>query len=335
MRPEKSAMNSQDRHTPILEVENLVTRFHTLEGTVFAVNGVDLRLQRGETLGIVGESGCGKSVTMLSILQLIRRPPGEIVSGKAIFHGNDLLQMSEEKIGQVRGAQIGMIFQDPVTFLNPVLTVGLQIIEPLMVHKGMKKTESRERAVELLRLVKIPEPESRLDQYPHQLSGGMRQRAMIAMAMACNPEILVADEPTTALDVTIQAQLIRLVKQLRDEIGMSVIWITHDLGIIAGLAQRVIVMYAGYIIEEAPVAELYANPLHPYTKGLLGSLPRLNTLKRQRLSTIPGLPPLLLEEPVGCPFEPRCSFRFERCQKENPHIQEIGPEHRVACWRTS
>ena len=325
-------MISKDPLPPILEVENLVTRFHTLEGTVFAVNGVDFRLHPGETLGIVGESGCGKSVTMLSILQLIRRPPGEIVSGRATFQGSDLLRLSEDKIRRVRGAHIGMIFQDPMTFLNPVLTIGLQITEPLMVHKGMGTAQAHARAIELLQMVRMPEPESRFHQYAHQLSGGMRQRAMIAMAMACNPDILVADEPTTALDVTIQAQLIRLVKQLRDDMGMSIIWITHDLGIIAGLAQRVIVMYAGYIIEEAPVAELYGHPSHPYTQGLLSSLPRLNSLERQRLKAIPGLPTLLLEKPVGCPFEPRCAFRFERCQKEFPQTCDLGQGHRVACW---
>ena len=316
----------------VLEVENLVTRFHTLEGTVFAVNGVDFHLNRGEILGIVGESGCGKSVTMLSILQLIRRPPGEVVSGRATFQGSDLLHLSEEKIRRVRGAHIGMIFQDPMTFLNPVLTVGLQIIEPLMAHKRMGGAEAHARAMELLQMVNMPEPESRFHQYPHQLSGGMRQRAMIAMAMACNPEILVADEPTTALDVTIQAQLIRLVKKLRDDLGMSIIWITHDLGIIAGLTQRVIVMYAGYVIEEAPVTELYSHPSHPYTQGLLGSLPRLNTMERRRLTAIPGLPPLLLQKPTGCPFEPRCAFRMQRCQKEFPQTCDLGHGHRVACW---
>ena len=324
-------MNSHNGRPSILKVEDLVTRFNTPEGTVFAVNGVSFELHEGETLGVVGESGCGKSVTMLSILQLIPRPPGKIVKGKAFFHENDLLKLNSEEIRHVRGAQIGMIFQDPMTSLNPVLTVGKQVSEPLMLHLGMNKKEAEERVIELLRLVGIPEAEKRLDQYPHQFSGGMRQRVMIAMALACNPQILIADEPTTALDVTIQAQIVDLVKKLRDELGMSIIWITHDLGIVAGLAQHVIVMYAGYIIEEAKVKELYTNPQHPYTLGLLNSLPRLDSSEHHRLTDIPGLPPLLLQEPVGCPFAPRCPFVFERC-KENPPLLEVGVDHRAACW---
>ncbi len=260
-------MSSSNGRQTILKVEDLVTRFNTPEGTVYAVNGVSFELAEGETLGVVGESGCGKSVTMLSVLQLIPRPPGRIVNGKAWFHEQDLLHLAPEEIRAVRGAQIGMIFQDPMTSLNPVLTIGKQVSEPLMLHLGMTKKDAEERVVELLRLVGIPEAEKRLAQYPHQFSGGMRQRVMIAMALACNPQILIADEPTTALDVTIQAQIIELVKKLRDEIGMAVIWITHDLGVVAGMAQRVIVMYAGYIIEEAYVKELYANPTHPYTMG--------------------------------------------------------------------
>jgi oligopeptide transport system ATP-binding protein len=316
---------------PIIKVENLQTRFHTPEGIVYAVNGVDFELGEGETLGVVGESGCGKSVTMLSVLQLIPRPPGEIVSGRAEFHGQDLLHLSNEEIRSVRGAQIGMIFQDPMTSLNPVLTIGKQVSEPLMLHLGMTKKDAADRVIELLELVGIPEAEKRLTQYPHQFSGGMRQRVMIAMALACNPQILIADEPTTALDVTIQAQIIELVKRLRDEIGMSVIWITHDLGVVAGMAQRVIVMYAGYIIEEAPVKELYSNPTHPYTLGLLNSLPRLDRGEQGRLTDIPGLPPLLLEKPVGCPFVPRCVYAHDRCS-ENPPLMEIAPGHRSACW---
>ncbi|HEX7974583.1 MAG TPA: ABC transporter ATP-binding protein [Anaerolineales bacterium] len=316
---------------PILKVEDLVTRFRTPEGTVFAVNGVSFELGEGETLGVVGESGCGKSVTMLSVLQLIPRPPGQIVRGTAMFHDSDLLHLNAEEIRHVRGAQIGMIFQDPMTSLNPVLTIGKQVAEPLMLHLGMNKKEAEERVIELLRLVGIPEAEKRLTQYPHQFSGGMRQRVMIAMSLACNPQILIADEPTTALDVTIQAQIVDLVKNLRNELGMSVIWITHDLGIVAGLAQRVIVMYAGYIIEEADVKELYANPQHPYTLGLLHSLPRLDKGSRQRLTDIPGLPPLLLQQPVGCPFSVRCPYVFDRC-KENPPLLEVGVDHRAACW---
>ncbi len=324
-------MSSHNGRPPILKVEDLITRFKTPEGTVFAVNGVSFDLGEGETLGVVGESGCGKSVTMLSVLQLIPRPPGEIVSGKAIFHESDLVKLAPEEIRHVRGAQIGMIFQDPMTSLNPVLTIGKQVSEPLMLHLGMTKKEAEERVIELLRLVGISEAESRLKQYPHQFSGGMRQRVMIAMALACNPQILIADEPTTALDVTIQAQIIDLVKHLRDELGMSVIWITHDLGIVAGLAQRVIVMYAGFIIEVAQVKELYANPQHPYTLGLLHSLPRLDASTHERLNDIPGLPPLLLQKPVGCPFAPRCPYVFDRC-RENPPLMDVGVNHRAACW---
>jgi oligopeptide transport system ATP-binding protein len=325
-------MSPGNGRLPILQIENLETRFRTPEGTVYAVNGVSFDLAEGETLGVVGESGCGKSVTMLSTLLLIPRPPGEIVNGRAMFHGQDLLQLSNDEIRSVRGAQIGMIFQDPMTSLNPVLTIGKQVSEPLMLHLGMTKKDAEERVVELLQLVGIPEAEKRLIQYPHQFSGGMRQRVMIAMALACNPQILIADEPTTALDVTIQAQIIELVKRLRQEIGMSVIWITHDLGVVAGLAQRVIVMYAGYIIEEAPVKELYTNPVHPYTLGLLNSLPRLDEEgEHRRLMDIPGLPPLLLEKPVGCPFTPRCPYVFERC-KVNPGLEEVAVAHRSACW---
>jgi len=324
-------MNPNNGHQTLLKVEDLVTRFNTPEGTVFAVNGVSFTLAEGETLGVVGESGCGKSVTMLSVLQLIQRPPGEIVRGKALFHEQDLLALTNDEIRHVRGAQIGMIFQDPMTSLNPVLTIGKQVSEPLMLHLGMSKKDAEERVVELLRLVGIPEAEKRLAQYPHQFSGGMRQRVMIAMALACNPQILIADEPTTALDVTIQAQIIELVKKIRDELGMAVIWITHDLGVVAGMAQRVIVMYAGYIIEEAPVKELYSNTTHPYTLGLLNSLPRLDRGERKRLTDIPGLPPLLLEQPVGCPFQPRCKYAFEPC-KENPPLVEIGVNHKTACW---
>jgi len=324
-------MSSNNGHEPLLKVEDLVTRFNTPEGTVYAVNGVSFELSEGETLGVVGESGCGKSVTMLSVMQLIPRPPGKIVNGKALFHGNDLLSYSPDEIRSVRGAQIAMIFQDPMTSLNPVITIGKQVAEPLILHLGMTKKDADERVIELLRLVGIPEADKRLNQFPHQFSGGMRQRVMIAMALACNPQILIADEPTTALDVTIQAQIIDLVKKLRDELGMAVVWITHDLGVVAGLAQRMMVMYAGYIIEEAPVKELYAHPTHPYTLGLLHSLPRLDKGQKEKLNVIPGLPPLLLEKPVACPFSPRCPYVFERCA-ENPPLIEVGVNHRAACW---
>jgi oligopeptide transport system ATP-binding protein len=315
----------------ILKVEDLVTRFYTPEGVVHAVNGVSFDLMEGETLGIVGESGCGKSVTMLSALQLIAIPPGKIESGRALFHDKDLLQMSNEEIRHIRGAQIAMVFQDPMTSLNPVLTVERQLAEPLILHLSFSKKQAHDRAIELLELVGIPEAERRLEDYPHQFSGGMRQRVMIAMALACNPQILIADEPTTALDVTIQAQIVDLVKRLRDEMGMAIIWITHDLGVVARMAQRVIVMYAGFIIEEAPVRELYAAPTHPYTLGLIGSLPRVDEEQHQRLTAIRGVPPLLFQKPVGCPFAVRCNYAFERC-KENPPLKLVGTEHQVACW---
>jgi oligopeptide transport system ATP-binding protein len=325
-------MATQNGRKPILKVDNLVTRFHTPEGTIYALNGVSFDLKEGETLGVVGESGCGKSVTMLSVLQLIAQPPGKIESGSAVFYGQDLLKMSKEEIRQVRGSQIAMIFQDPMTSLNPVLTIEKQVSEPLMLHQGMSKSQARERVVELLNMVGIPEAEKRLGDYPHQFSGGMRQRVMIAMALSCNPKILIADEPTTALDVTIQAQIVDLVKRLRDEFGMSIIWITHDLGVVARLAQRVVVMYAGYIIEEAPVKELYRNPLHPYTLGLLNSLPRVDVGERQRLAAIQGRPPLLYEQPTICPFAPRCNYSMDHCWSENPALVSVSPDHKVACW---
>jgi oligopeptide transport system ATP-binding protein len=324
-------MPSTNGKKPILKVEDLITRFYTPEGVVHAVNGVSFELKEGETLAVVGESGCGKSVTMLSVLQLIQRPPGKIEQGRAWFHDKDLVGLNKDEIRQVRGGQIGMIFQDPMTSLNPVLTIEKQVSEPLTLHLGMTKTQARERVIELLRMVGIPEAEKRLADYPHQFSGGMRQRVMIAMALACNPQILIADEPTTALDVTIQAQIVDLVKRLRDELGMSIIWITHDLGVVARLAQRVIVMYAGYIIEEAPVKELYANPLHPYTLGLLGSLPRLDEGQRERLAAIQGNPPLLYEKPEICPFAPRCKYA-ERGWKENPPLIQVSENNRVACF---
>ncbi len=316
----------------ILDVQGLETQFKTTNGTIYAVNGVSFYLKEGETLGVVGESGCGKSVTVLSMLHLIPSPPGKITAGKAFFWGKDLLQMSEDEIRHVRGAQISMVFQDPMTSLNPVLTIGRQLTEPLMLHMGMNAEQARTRAAELLSMVGIPNAADRLKDYPHQFSGGMRQRVMIAMALACSPDVLIADEPTTALDVTIQAQIIDLVKRLRDEIGMAVIWITHDLGVVAGLAQRVIVMYGGYIIEEAPVTELYANPRHPYTLGLLGSLPRLDETERRKLYSIEGVPPMLFTKPTACPFAPRCQWAMERCHKENPRLEAVEPGHRVACW---
>jgi oligopeptide transport system ATP-binding protein len=317
---------------PLLEVKGLATQFKTPEGLIHAVNDISFSLKEGETLGLVGESGCGKSVTMLSILRLIPMPPGKILAGEAYFRGLDLLKMSDEEIRFVRGAQIAMIFQDPMTSLNPVMTIGTQMEEPLMLHLGMNKKQARERSIELLSMVGIPNPKDRLPDYPHQFSGGMRQRVMIAMALSCDPQILIADEPTTALDVTIQAQITELVKRLRDELGMAIIWITHDLGIIAGLAQRVLVMYGGCLVEKAPVKELYANPSHPYTVGLLGSLPRLDSQEHQRLFSIEGAPPVLYQFPNSCPFAPRCKWAVEHCWKENPPLESIAPEHQIACW---
>ncbi|HOJ00459.1 MAG TPA: ABC transporter ATP-binding protein [Anaerolineaceae bacterium] len=316
----------------LFSVKDLETQFHTREGTVHAVNGVSLSLQEGETLGIVGESGCGKSVSMLSTLRLIPQPPGEIVAGKANFQGRDLLELSREELRHVRGAQIGFVFQDPMTSFNPVQTIGKQLMEPLEIHLGMNKKQAWDRAIEMLNMVRIPNPEDRLKDYPHQFSGGMRQRAMIAMALACSPQVLIADEPTTALDVTIQAQIMDLVLSLRKELGMSIIWITHDLGVIAGLADRVIVMYAGYIVEEAKVKDLYVRPEHPYTLGLLRSLPRLDMDEKKRLVSIEGVPPVLFKKPKFCPFASRCPYRVEKCLDENPPLMLVGENHKTACW---
>jgi len=316
----------------ILDVQGLETVFKTPEGIVHAVNGVSFGLKEGETLGVVGESGCGKSVTMMSLLGLIPSPPGNVIAGKATFGGNDLIGMSADDIRYVRGAQLGMIFQDPMTSLNPVLTIGRQIEEPLMLHVGMNKKQASDRAAQLLEMVGIPNAKDRLNDYPHQYSGGMRQRVMIAMSLACSPQILIADEPTTALDVTIQAQIMELVKRLRDELGMAIVWITHDLGVVAGLAQRVLVMYGGLIIEESEVNELFANPSHPYTIGLIGSLPRVDEKERTKLFSIEGSPPVLYQKPNACPFAPRCHWAMEKCWKENPSLDPVAPEHRVACW---
>ncbi len=315
----------------ILEVDDLRTEFHTEEGIVHAVNGITYNLHEGETLGIVGESGCGKSVSVLSIMRLLASPPAKIY-GSVRFRGTDLLQLPESEMRKIRGAQIAMVFQDPLTSLNPVLTIGYQMIEPLQLHLGMSKAEARDRAVELLEMVGIPEARSRLDDYPHQFSGGMRQRVMIAMALACNPSLLIADEPTTALDVTIQAQIVDLMKQLRDEIGMTLIWITHDLGVVAGLADRVIVMYAGFIVEDASVDDLYEDPRHPYTKALLKSLPRMDGSPGEKLETIEGLPPDLISLPRGCPFASRCKYAKPICYEQRPPLEEIAPGRRLACW---
>ena len=316
----------------LLDVQNLETRFNTPEGVVHAVNGVSFKLNEGETLGVVGESGCGKSVTMLSLLKLIPQPPGEIVAGKGFFKGDDLLAMDHNEIRKVRGGQIAMIFQDPMTSLNPVMTIGKQMEEPLKLHLGFNSTQARDRSIELLEQVGIPRAADRLKDYPHQYSGGMRQRVMIAMALACAPQILIADEPTTALDVTIQAQIVDLVIRLREELGMAIVWITHDLGVVASIAQRVAVMYGGYIIEEAPVKELFNNPRHPYTIGLIGSLPQIELEGRKRLYSIEGMPPMLYQKPRSCPFSPRCQWVRERCRQENPVLESVGNNHTVACW---
>jgi len=316
----------------LLNVQGLETQFKTPEGVVHAVNGVNFTLKEGETLGVVGESGCGKSVSMLSILRLIQQPPGKIVAGQALFKGDDLLQMTNEEIRHVRGGQISMVFQDPMTSLNPVMTIGKQLAEPLMLHMGLTKEQARNRSVELLEQVGIPRAADRLKDYPHQYSGGMRQRVMIAMALSCAPQILIADEPTTALDVTIQAQIVELVIRLREELGMAIIWITHDLGVVASIAHRVNVMYGGFIIEESPIHDLYIHPSHPYTIGLLGSLPQIHDQDHQRLYSIEGMPPMLYQKPHSCPFAPRCRWVVEHCWKENPLLEPVGENHRAACW---
>ncbi len=318
----------------LMEVKDLTTRFHTQEGTVYAVNGISYTLNEGETLGIVGESGSGKSVQSLAIMGLIPQPPGKIEAGSVMFRGRDLLKLSREQMRMVRGAEIAMIFQDPMTSLNPVLTIGRQITEALRLHLGMNNEQARERAAELLAMVGIPMAAQRLDSYPHQFSGGMRQRAMIAMALSCNPQLLIADEPTTALDVTIQAQILDLVKRLRDKIGMAVIWITHDLGVVAGLADTVQVMYAGFIVERGPVKEIFNDTRHPYTVGLKGALPRIDR-RGSRLTSIEGSPPDMRQQPVSCPFAPRCPYVMEKCLQENPPLMPVPeghPDHYSACW---
>jgi oligopeptide transport system ATP-binding protein len=320
----------------LLDVKGLETRFFTQDGVVHAVNGISYHLDEGETLAIVGESGCGKSVGVMSLLRLIPQPPGKITGGEVLFgtgeERKNLLKLSDEEIRQVRGNRIAMIFQDPMTSLNPVLTIGFQISEALILHLGMDKEAARKRSVELLELVGIPRAAERLDDYPHQFSGGMRQRVMIAMGLSCNPQLLIADEPTTALDVTIQAQITDLVKRLRDEIGMAIIWITHDLGVVAGLADRVIVMYAGFIVEEALVKELYADPRHPYTLGLLGSLPRLDETRTHRLSSIEGLPPDLSTCRRAVPFTPGANTASRSVPLITPSSRPLLP---VTRWRAT
>lgn len=317
----------------VLEVRDLVTKFYTLDGVVNAVNGVSFDLEDGETLAIVGESGSGKSVTMMSLLGLIPIPPGKVESGEAIFlEHQDLLQMTPAELREVRGGQIGFVFQDPISTLNPILTIGEQISETLVKHKGMSKDEARERTIELLTQVGIPDPELRYKAYPFQFSGGMRQRVVIAIAIACTPKIIIADEPTTALDVTVQAQIVDLFKRLRDALGVAVIWITHDLGVVAGIAERVMVMYGGRPAEIAPVQDLYEHPQHPYTVGLLGALPRLDSRESKRLVSIKGAPPDLLIPLDHCPFAWRCDYVFERCWEEIPPLIKVGVEHQASCF---
>ncbi len=326
-------MPAQDKNVkPILEVSELRTRFHIAEGTVHAVNGVSFDLQYGEMIAVVGESGCGKSVTMMSILRLIPIPPGEIASGQVLYDGRDLFKLTDSEMEGLRGKEIAMIFQDPMTALNPVLTVGRQLGEPMRVHLGMDKKAVRARSIELLERVGIPDPAQRLSEYPHQFSGGQRQRVMIAMSLACSPSILIADEPTTALDVTIQAQIVELVLGIRESMEMSVIWITHDLGVVAEMADRVIVMYAGFIVEEALVDDLYEDPRHPYTQALLAALPRVDKRRDKRLRSIPGAPPNLLAVPKGCPFAARCELAFDHCREEMPPLNPVGLKHQAACW---
>ncbi|WP_439872858.1 ABC transporter ATP-binding protein [Rhizobium leguminosarum] len=317
----------------LLDVRGLTVEIDGRNGPAIVVDGIDLHVDRGETLGVVGESGCGKSLTMLSLMRLLPNKI-KVTKGSATFDGRDLQTMSNRELRKVRGGEIGFVFQDPMTSLNPVMRVGDQICEPLIYHRGMKKAEARRRAVELLRLVGIPGPEERLQAYPSELSGGMRQRVLIAIGLACNPKLLIADEPTTALDVTIQAQIVDLVKDLRTKLGMSVVWITHDLALIAGLVDRVAVLYAGTVVEDAPVDELYARPSHPYTRGLLSSIPKLSDPPASRLSSIGGTPPEPGRRPKGCPFAPRCPLAENICHEKVPQLEPLSgsSNHRAACF---
>ena len=318
----------------LLWVKDLHTYFYTYDGVVKAVDGIDFFIRKGETLGLVGESGCGKSVTALSILRLIQQPPGQIVKGQILLDGQDLLKLTLEQMRQIRGNRISMIFQEPMTSLNPVFCIGDQIAECIRFHQGFSRREAMDRAIEMLKKVVIPDPEKRVKEYPHQLSGGMRQRVMIAIALSCNPKILIADEPTTALDVTIQAQILDLINNLKQDFSTSVLLITHDLGVIAEMTQSVAVMYAGRIMEYADVVELFTNPKHPYTLGLMDSIPKMDVpvAEDKMLKTIPGVVPSLLDLPKGCPFRERCFKVAEVCAKENPPLFELGSGHMVRCW---
>lgn len=316
----------------ILEVKNLSTHFKTDEGIVKAVQNVSFDLTKGETLGVVGESGSGKSVTNLSIMRLIPSPPGKIMSGEVLFDGTDLLKVSDKRMQQIRGDEISMIFQDPMTSLNPFLRISTQMMEAFTLHQGLSKKEALEQSIEMLKLVGIPMPEKRVRDYPHQFSGGMRQRVMIGMALSCKPQILIADEPTTALDVTIQAQILELIKELSAKLNTATILITHDLGVVAGVCENVIVMYAGQIVEKASNTDLFKEPKHPYTRGLLSSIPRLDCKTEDRLFSIKGQPPNLINVPDCCPFFPRCDFAMEICKQKNPKITQLGNKREVNCW---
>lgn len=318
----------------ILEVNNLHVSFHTYAGEVKAVRGVSFHVNKGEAVAIVGESGCGKSVTAQSLMKLIPMPPGEIKAGQILFNGEDIVSKSKREMEKIRGKEMGMIFQDPMTSLNPTMTIGSQIQEGLIKHEKISRAAARVRAIELLEMVNIPQPEKRIDQYPHEFSGGMRQRAMIAIALACSPKLLIADEPTTALDVTIQAQILELMKDLQRKTDTSIILITHDLGVVADMCERVIVMYAGKVIETGTVDEIFYNPQHPYTKGLLHSVPRLDLDRNEPLTPIFGTPPDLLSPPVGCGFAPRCDYAMKVCQQYDPEITEVNHQHQTACWLT-
>ncbi len=316
----------------LLEVKNLKTYFYTEEGTARAVDGMDFIIRKGETLGMIGESGCGKSVSALSIMQLVASPPGRIIEGEIWFEGENLLKKSPSEIKKIRGNDISMIFQEPMTSLNPVFTIGNQIMEPIILHQKLDKEKARKKAIEMLDLVGISSPEKQIDNYPHQLSGGMRQRAMIAMALSCEPKLLIADEPTTALDVTIQAQILELLKKIREEIGMAVMMITHDLAVIAEVSDDVLVAYAGKALEYANVKTIFREPRHPYTQALYDSIPRLTDTKKRRLEVIPGIVPNPLEFPSGCRFHPRCKFAKSFCQKEEPELEQVGDTHKVRCF---
>ncbi len=316
----------------LLEVKNLKTYFSTREGTVKAVDGISYDVNQGETIGIVGESGCGKTVSALSILRLIPDPPGKIVGGELIFEGKDLLKLSEKEIRSHRGNEIAMIFQEPMTSLNPVLTIGRQISEPMELHRGMAKGEALRESIKLLESVQIPAGESRIGGYPHQFSGGMRQRVMIAMAISCSPKLLIADEPTTAIDVTIQAQLLELMKAITRDTGTALIIITHNLGVVARYADRVNVMYAGRIVEQGTADDIYHDPRHPYTMGLLKSVPRLDETVKEKLIPVEGIPPDLTDIPKGCAFNPRCTYAFDQCFEETPILNAVGNGHYKACW---